>query len=83
MNTNYQTQDDGNRWMIVEVGAADETAVSKCYDEVLLNDIRDIANTCLQNNADYEGNANLQSAIDLNVYESTDDHAQRLAKWMP
>lgn len=78
--TNYQTQDDGNRWMIVEVGAADETAVSKCYDEALLNDIRDIANTCLQNNADYEGNANLQSAIDLNVYESTDDHAQRLAK---
>lgn len=80
VNTNYQTPDDGNRWMIVEVGAADETAVSKCYDEVLLNDIRDIANTCLQNNADYEGNANLQSAIDLNVYESTDDHAQRLAK---
>lgn len=78
--TNYQNQDDGNRWMIVEVGAADETAVSKCYDEALLNDIRDIANTCLQNNADYEGNANLQSAIDLNVYESTDDHAQRLAK---
>lgn len=80
VNTNYQTQDDGNRWMIVEVGAADETAVSKCYDEALLNDIRDIANTCLQNNADYEGNANLQSAIDLNVYESTDDHAQILAK---
>lgn len=80
VNTNYQIQDDGNRWMIVEVGAADETAVSKCYDEALLNDIRDIANTCLQNNADYEGNANLQSAIDLNVYESTDDHAQRLAK---
>lgn len=80
VNTNYQTQDDGNRWMIVEVGTADETAVSKCYDEALLNDIRDIANTCLQNNADYEGNANLQSAIDLNVYESTDDHAQRLAK---
>lgn len=78
--TDYQTQDDGNCWMIIEVGAADETAVSKCYDEVLLNDIRDIANTCLQNNADYEGNANLQSAIDLNVYESTDDHAQRLAK---
>lgn len=78
--TNYQTQDNGNRWMIIEVGAADETAVSKCYDEALLNDIRDIANTCLQNNADYEGNANLQSAIDLNVYESTDDHAQRLAK---
>ena len=80
VNTNYQTQDDGNRWMIVEVGAADETAVSKCYDEALLNDIRDIANTCLQNNADYEGNANLQSAINLNVYESTDDHAQVLAK---
>lgn len=80
VNTNYQIQDNGNRWMIVEVGAADETAVSKCYDEALLNDIRDIANTCLQNNADYEGNANLQSAIDLNVYESTDDHAQRLAK---
>ncbi len=78
--TNYQNQDDGNCWMIVEVGAADETAVSKCYDEALLNDIRDIANICLQNNADYEGNANLQSAIDLNVYESTDDHAQRLAK---
>ena len=78
--TNYQTQDNGNRWMIIEVGAADETAVSKCYDEALLNDIRDIANTCLQNNADYEGNANLQSAIDLNVYESTDDHDQRLAK---
>lgn len=78
--TNYQKQDDGNRWMIVEVGAADETAVSKCYDEALLNDIRDIANTCLQNNADYEGNANLQSAINLNVYESTDDHAQVLAK---
>lgn len=78
--TNYQTQDDGNRWMIVEVGAADETAVSKCYDEALLNDIRDIANTCLQNNADYEGNANLQSSIDLNVYESTDDHVQALAK---
>lgn len=80
VSTNYQTQDDGNCWMIVEVGAADETAVSKCYDEALLNDIRDIANTCLQNNADYEGNANLQSAIDLNVYESTDDHAQRFAK---
>lgn len=80
VSTNYQTQDDGNCWMIVEVGAADETAVSKCYDEALLNDIRDIANTCLQNNVDYEGNANLQSAIDLNVYESTDDHAQRLAK---
>lgn len=80
VNTNYQIQDDGNRWMIVEVGAADETAVSKCYDEALLNDIRDIANTCLQNNADYEGNANLQSAINLNVYESTDDHAQVLAK---
>lgn len=80
VNTNYQIQDDGNRWMIVEVGAADETAVSKCYDEALLNDIRDIANTCLQNNADYEGNANLQSAIDLNVYESTDDHAQVLVK---
>lgn len=78
--TNYQIQDDGNRWMIVEVGAADETAVSKCYDEALLNDIRDIANTCLQNNADYEGNANLQSSIDLNVYESTDDHVQALAK---
>lgn len=78
--TNYQTQDDGNHWMIVEVGAADETAVSKCYDEALLNDIRDIANTCLQNNADYEGNANLQSSIDLNVYESTDDHVQALAK---
>lgn len=78
--TDYQTQDNGNRWMIIEVGTADETAVSKCYDEVLLNGIRDIANTCLQNNADYEGNANLQSAIDLNVYESTDDHAQRLAK---
>lgn len=80
VNTNFQIQDDGNRWMIVEVGAADETAVSKCYDEALLNDIRDIANTCLQNNADYEGNANLQSAINLNVYESTDDHAQVLAK---
>lgn len=80
VSTNYQTQDDGNCWMIVEVGAADETAVSKCYDEALLNDIRDIANTCLQNNADYEGNANLQSAINLNVYVSTDDHAQVLAK---
>lgn len=78
--TNYQNQDDGNCWMIVEVGAADETAVSKCYDEALLNDIRDIANICLQNNADYEGNAALQSAINLNAYESTDDHAQVLAK---
>lgn len=80
VNTNYQEQDDGNRWMIVEAGTADETTVSKCYDEALLNDIRDIANTCLQNNADYEGNANLQSSIDLNVYESTDDHVQALAK---
>ena len=78
--TDYQTQDNGNRWMIIEVGTADETAVSKCYDEVLLNGIRDIANTCLQNNADYEGNANLQSAIDLNAYESTDCYAQVLAK---
>ena len=66
--------------MIVEVGAADETAVSKCYDEALLNDIRDIANTCLQSNVDYTGNATLKTAVTSNPYESTDSYAQVLVK---
>lgn len=83
VNTNYQTQDDGNRWMIVEVGAADETAVGNRFVEAktaLLNRAKSIANTCMQNNADYEGNATLQSAVTSIVYESTDCYAQVLAK---
>lgn len=83
VNTNYQTQDAGNRWMIVEVGAADETAVGNRFVEAktaLLNRAKSIANTCMQNNADYEGNAALQSAVTSIVYESTDCYAQVLAK---
>lgn len=83
VNTNYQTQDDGNRWMIVEVGNADETAVGNRFVEAktaLLNRAKSIANTCMQNNADYEGNAALQSAVTSIVYESTDCYAQVLAK---
>lgn len=83
VNTNYQNQDDGNRWMIVEVGAADETAVGNRFVEAktaLLNRAKSIANTCMQNNADYEGNAALQSAVTSIVYESTDCYAQVLAK---
>lgn len=81
--TDYQTQDDGNRWMIVEVGTADETAVGNRFVEAktaLLNHVKSIANTCLQSNADYEGNATLQSAINSNAYESTDSYAQVLVK---
>lgn len=81
--TDYQKQDDGNCWMIVEVGAADETAVGNRFVEAktaLLNHVKSIANTCLQSNADYEGNATLQSAINSNVYESTDSYAQVLVK---
>lgn len=81
--TDYQTQDDGNCWMIIEVGAADETAVSNRFVEAktaLLNHVKSIANTCLQSNADYEGNATLQSAINSNTYESTDSYAQVLVK---
>lgn len=83
VNTNYQTQDAGNRWMIVEVGNADETAVGNRFVEAktaLLNRAKNIANTCMQNNADYEGNAALQSAVTSIVYESTDCYAQVLAK---
>lgn len=83
VNTNYQTQDAGNRWMIVEVGAADETAVGNRFVEAktaLLNHVKSIANTCLQSNAGYEGNAALQSAVTSIVYESTDCYAQVLAK---
>lgn len=83
VNTNYQTQDAGNRWMIVEVGNADETAVGNRFVEAktaLLNRAKSIANTCMQNNADYEGNAALQSAVTSIVYESTDCYAQVLAK---
>lgn len=83
LNTNYQTQDDGNCWMIVEVGTADETAVGNRFVEAktaLLNRAKNIANTCMQNNADYEGNAALQSAVTSIVYESTDCYAQVLAK---
>lgn len=83
VNTNYQTQDAGNCWMIVEVGNADETAVGNRFVEAktaLLNRAKSIANTCMQNNADYEGNAALQSAVTSIVYESTDCYAQVLAK---
>lgn len=83
VNTNYQIQDDGNRWMIVEVGAADETAVGNRFVEAktaLLNHVKSIANTCLQSNAGYTGNDALQSAINSNVYESTDSYAQVLVK---
>ena len=81
--TNYQTQDNGNRWMIIEVGTADETAVGNRFVEAktaLLNHVKSIANTCLQSNADYTGNDALQSAINSNVYESTDSYAQVLVK---
>lgn len=81
--TDYQTQDDGNRWMIVEVGTADETAVGNRFVEAktaLLNHVKSIANTCLQSNAGYTGNDALQSAINSNVYESTDSYAQVLVK---
>lgn len=81
--TDYQTQDDGNCWMIIEVGAADETAVGNRFVEAktaLLNHVKSIANTCLQSNADYTGNDALQSAINSNVYESTDSYAQVLVK---
>lgn len=81
--TDYQPQDDGNRWMIIEVGTADETAVGNRFVEAktaLLNHVKSIANTCLQSNADYEGNAALQSAVTSNAYESTDCYAQVLAK---
>lgn len=83
LNTNYQTQDDGNRWMIIEVGAADETAVGNRFVEAktsLLNHVKSIANTCLQSNVDYTGNATLQSAVTSNAYESTDSYAQVLVK---
>lgn len=81
--TDYQTQDDGNRWMIIEVGAADETAVGNRFVEAktaLLNHVKSIANTCLQSNVDYAGNATLQSAVTSNAYESTDNYAQVLVK---
>ncbi len=81
--TDYQTQDDGNRWMIVEVGTADETAVGNRFVEAktaLLNHVKSIANTCLQSNVDYTGNATLQSAVTSNAYESTDSYAQVLVK---
>lgn len=81
--TDYQTQNDGNRWMIIEVGAADETAVGNRFVEAktaLLNHVKSIANTCLQSNAGYTGNDALQSAINSNVYESTDSYAQVLVK---
>lgn len=83
VNTNYQEQDDGNRWMIVEAGTADETTVGNRFVEAktaLLNHVKSIANTCLQSNADYTGNDALQSAINSNVYESTDSYAQVLVK---
>lgn len=81
--TDYQTQDNGNRWMIIEVGTADETAVGNRFVEAktaLLNHVKSIANTCLQSNADYTGNDALQSPINSNVYESTDSYAQVLVK---
>lgn len=81
--TDYQTQDDGNCWMIIEVGAADETAVGNRFVEAktaLLNHVKSIANTCLQSNVDYAGNATLQSAVTSNAYESTDSYAQVLVK---
>lgn len=81
--TDYQTKDNGNRWMIIEVGTADETAVGNRFVEAktaLLNHVKSIANTCLQSNADYTGNDALQSAINSNVYESTDSYAQVLVK---
>lgn len=83
VNTNYQDQDDGNRWMIVETGTADETAVGNRFVEAktsLLNHVKSIANTCLQSNVDYTGNATLQSAVTSNAYESTDSYAQVLVK---
>lgn len=83
VNTNYQDQDDGNRWMIVETGTADETAVGNRFVEAktaLLNHVKSIANTCLQSNVDYAGNATLQSAVTSNAYESTDNYAQVLVK---
>ena len=83
VNTNYQEQDDGNRWMIVEAGTADETAVGNRFVEAktaLLNHVKSIANTCLQSNVDYTGNATLQSAVTSNAYESTDSYAQVLVK---
>lgn len=83
VNTNYQVQDDGNRWMIVEAGTADETAVGNRFVEAktaLLNHVKSIANTCLQSNVDYTGNATLQSAVTSNAYESTDSYAQVLVK---
>ena len=83
MYTNYQEQDDGNRWMIVEAGTADETAVGNRFVEAktaLLNHVKSIANTCLQSNVDYTGNATLQSAVTSNAYESTDSYAQVLVK---
>lgn len=81
--TDYQTQDDGNRWMIVEAGTADETAVGNRFVEAktaLLNHVKSIANTCLQSNVDYTGNATLQSAVTSNAYESTDSYALVLVK---
>lgn len=81
--TDYQTQDNGNRWMIIEVGTADETAVGNRFVEAktaLLNHVKSIANTCLQSNVDYTGNATLQSAVTSNAYESTDSYAQVLVK---
>lgn len=81
--TDYQTQDNGNRWMIIEVGTADETAVGNRFVEAktaLLNHVKSIANTCLQSNADYTGNDALQSAVTSNAYESTDSYAQVLVK---
>lgn len=81
--TDYQTQDDGNRWMIIEVGVADETAVGNRFVEAktaLLNHVKSIANTCLHSNVDYTGNATLQSAVTSNAYESTDSYAQVLVK---
>lgn len=81
--TDYQTQDDGNRWMIIEVGATDETAVGNRFVEAktaLLSHVKSIANTCLQSNVDYAGNATLQSAVTSNAYESTDSYAQVLVK---
>lgn len=83
VNTNYQEQDDGNRWMIVEAGTADETAVGNRFVEAktaLLNHVKSIANTCLQSNVDYTGNATLQSAVTSNAYESTDSYDQVLVK---
>ena len=46
----------------------------------MLNHVKSIANTCLQSNVDYAGNATLQSAVTSNAYESTDSYAQVLVK---